>query len=88
MHPRKLLKGLLLSFTLGAVLSVASDTDATHQVQRLVVAQAQAFAKHSAHAVVEAGAWATRAVGAKLEEWAKGGMEAVIKDTVKLFEES
>ena len=38
MPPLKLAKSLALSFLLGAVLSIASDTAITHQVQRLVVA--------------------------------------------------
>ena len=37
----KLAKALALSFSLGAVLSVASNAAITHQVQRLAVAQAQ-----------------------------------------------
>ena len=72
MPPLNLAKSLALSFSLGAVLSVASDTAITHQVQRLVVAQAQAVATKTAHAV-----------GAKLSEWARDGVEAVVKEFSK-----
>ena len=72
MPPLKLAKSLALSFSLGAVLSVASDTAITHQVQQLVVTQAQAVAQQAAHAMADAGAKATRAVAAKLSEWGKG----------------
>ena len=83
MPPLKLAKALALSFTLGAVLSVASDTAITHQVQQLAVAQAQAVATKSAHAMADAGAKAARAVGAKLEEWARDGVKAVMEIPVK-----
>ena len=53
MPPLKLAKSLAFSFTLGAVLSVASDTAITHQVQQLAVTQAQAVAQQAAHAVDE-----------------------------------
>ena len=72
MPPLKLAKALSLSFALGGVLSIASDTAITHQVQRLAVAQAQAVATKTA-----------QAVGAKLREWAQDGMEAVVKEFSK-----
>ena len=77
MPPLKLTKSLALSFALGAVLSIASDTAITRQVQRLAVAQAQAVATKTAHAV-----------GAKLREWAKDGVEAVREEILKQFEKS
>ena len=83
MLPLNLAKSLALSFLLGAVLSVASDTAITHQVQQLAVTQAQAVAQQAAHAVADAGAKATRAVGAKLGEWAKDRMEAVVEEVLK-----
>ena len=79
MPPLNLAKSLALSFSLGAVLSVASDTAITHQVQQLAITQAQAVAQQAAHA----GAKAARAVGAKLSEWAQDGMEALVKEVVK-----
>ena len=83
MPPLKLAKSLALSFSLGAVLSVASDTAITHQVQQLAITQAQAVAQQAAHAMADAGAKATRAVAAKLSEWAQDGMEAVVKEFTK-----
>ena len=83
MPPLKLAKALALSFALGAVLSVASDTAITHQVQRLAVAQAQAVATKTTHAVADAGTKTARAVGAKLREWARDGMEALVKEVLK-----
>ena len=81
----KLAKALALSFSLGAVLSVASDAAITHQVQRLAVAQAQVVVKQSTHAAAIAGAKATRAVGAKLEEWASAGGNALLRQVSKTF---
>ena len=83
MPPLKLAKALALSFTFGAVLSVASDTAITHQVQHLAVAQAQAVAQQTAHAMADAGAKATRVVAAKLSEWAQDGMEVLVKEVMK-----
>ena len=88
MPPLKLAKALALSFTFGAVLSVASDTAITHQVQHLAVAQAQAVAQQTAHAMADAGAKATRAVAAKLSEWAQDGIDMLVKEVVKQFEKS
>ena len=79
MPPLNLAKSLALSFLLGAVLSVASDTAITYQVQQLAIAKTQAVAQQAAHA----GAKATRAVAAKLSEWAQDGMEALVKEVVK-----
>ena len=79
MPPLKLAKALSLSFALGSVLSIASDTAITHQVQQLAITQAQAVAQQAAHAMAKA----TRAVGAKLSEWAQDGMAAVVKEVVK-----
>ena len=79
MPPLKLAKSLALSFSLGAVLSVASDTAITHQVQQFAIAKTQAVAQQAAHAMAKA----TRAVGAKLSEWAQDGMEAVVKEVVR-----
>jgi hypothetical protein len=86
MHLRKLLKGLLLSFALGAILSVASDSAITHQLQALAVAKAQAIAEQSTQAAAENGAKATRAVSTKLQEWASAGVNALVKEVVKQFE--
>ena len=85
MPPLKLTKALALSFTLGAVLSVASDTAITHQLQAIAAAQAQAVVKQSTHAAAIAGAKAAKAVGAKLEEWASAGGNALLRQVSKTF---
>jgi hypothetical protein len=40
MKPRKLIKGLALSFTLGAILSVGTDPAITQQVPAIAMAKA------------------------------------------------
>jgi hypothetical protein len=43
MKPLKLAKAMALSFALGAILSVGSDSKLTHQAETIALSQAQAI---------------------------------------------
>jgi hypothetical protein len=69
--PRNLIQGLLLSFALGAILSVGSDSAITHQVQQLALTKAQATATS-----------AMQKVGSTLGQWLEQGLDAALKKSV------
>jgi hypothetical protein len=62
MKPAKLAKAIALSFAIGAILSVATDSKLTRQVQAIAQAQAQAIASS-----------AIRKVGVWLGHWVEMG---------------
>lgn len=68
MKPARFTKAIALSFALGAVLSVGTDRNITHQVQAISLAKAQAV-----------GAGVMKAVSGKVGEWLEQGLEVVLK---------
>ena len=64
MKPARLAKATALAFTLGAILSVGSDSKLTHQVEAMAVAKAQAIATS-----------AMQLLGKTLEHWLELGLK-------------
>jgi hypothetical protein len=66
--PARLAKALALSFTLGAILSVCSSPEITHQAETMAQAQAKAIATSAMQS---------------LGHWLELGLNAVLKGIVK-----
>ncbi len=72
MKPARLAKAMALSFALGAILSVGSDSKLTRQVEAMALSKAQATATS-----------AMRSLSSTLEHWLDLGTDAVLKGIVK-----
>jgi hypothetical protein len=77
MKPVRLAKATALSFALGAILSVASDSALMHQAEAMALSKAQTIATS-----------AMQKVGSTLEHWLEQGLDAVLKGITKQFSRS
>jgi membrane protein YqaA with SNARE-associated domain len=68
MKPLRLAKAIALSFALGAILSVTSDTTLVHQVEAMALAQAKVIATS-----------AMQKVGSTLGDWLEQWLDTALK---------
>jgi hypothetical protein len=77
LKPARLAKAIALAFTLGAILSVGSDPNLTHQVEAMAVSQAQAIATS-----------VMQSLGKTLGHWLGQGLDTALKGIVEQFSQS
>jgi hypothetical protein len=77
LKPRRLMKGLALSFALGAILSVGSEPKLIRQVEAIALSKAQATATI-----------AMQSLSATLGHWLQQGLNAALREITKQFTSS